>query len=451
MITTWCSVNSSKINDFMRLRGPPAGLLGCSPMTPRRLVAVLAALACLAVAALWLARGRPAATRSATAPSAPTPGAPLSPPAGAAGAPGGVPPAVPHAAEAGQVKMMVDVQLDKLAVCPGEPLTVRITPIDIGAPVRFSTDTAYGNPMVVVFQGAPGRRLLRVNAGTTDYRFDVREFEIEVRERCTEAGPWLPLRQIPTHTLDLIGYQTDVRGLALPPGTPLRYSWDFGDGQRLDTPVPYVEHSFAARDQASAITSTFVVRLEVTAPGGTVGRAVVATTLDNMYAQNKAEGTLVPLVSGQEARLLDGAFVADCDLRQFEDGDFVIDRVDARLEDCDGKTRGEDRQLPLSALSTTRIPPGASHLRLTLAEPPGTTCRVTFDLHGRSPGGLPVVVPIAAALRGPAPIEITDDVLRQDPGMATRHRQATEAMRLLGKEEVTDDEIDRLIREGKIE
>lgn len=102
--------------------------------------------------------------------------------------------------------------------------------------------------------------------------------------------------------------ESPLRGVSPTQITATTYTWDFGDGSKLMTTEPNVEHDFAASLGPDEEHRLFDVRVTVAGATETPVEFVRTLSIYNDYAICKALGTIVPRsrASGYATKVLDG-------------------------------------------------------------------------------------------------------------------------------------------------
>jgi hypothetical protein len=238
---------------------------------------------------------------------------------------------------------------------------------------------------------------------------------------------------------------------------PVSWSWSFGDGQRAETTLPVVTHSYEERPQ-EALYSTFIVTVEVRDARGErlVGRHAhflmnpvfeelankgtlrLLTSLNPRFPDIDRDGNVVETVRVWHTRPDPVAITKATIVRHYQ----------PRQEGV-GDAPGVETTDPVKLLGQRDIPAGAavefvvSHSGRT--KPDWSV--IEYQLEGVTVEGWPARGSFSIMMPPPKPTQE-----KHDP--VTEQQQQTKiraAMRILGKQYVTDEDIWRLEREGRLD
>ncbi|MCC6559032.1 MAG: hypothetical protein IT372_39415 [Polyangiaceae bacterium] len=236
------------------------------------------------------------------------------------------------------------------------------------------------------------------------------------------------------------------------PFEPVSYKWKFGDGSEEITTAPRVIHSYEERSHESA-TSSFLVAVEVVDQSGEslVGRA----SLDIMSSVfgNYAERGIVTVVAIPTPRFPEmdaqGVVHQSFRLRHFRESPVRIERVHAvRHYMATGESSPPESMDQEASLGLTTIPPGSGveiSLDLDTSEEQDVFA-VTYVIEGVTEDGLEARGSFSLMRPPPRPTREANIPVR-DPLLQAKILRARE---LLHQEFVTDEDIWRLEREGKL-
>ncbi len=230
--------------------------------------------------------------------------------------------------------------------------------------------------------------------------------------------------------------------------TPVRFEWDFGDGQQTTTREPYIEHSYELRDQRTFYTYHLV---KVTAFDER-GRVVVgrdALEIMNPAYEELTQKKLVKLMSKNTPRfpeVKDGKVQQMVHIWHFHRDPVPVDQVIAYFHDRHGKELGQGSVKPVELLGTNLVPPGLGiTIRVTLeVDKHPDVGFITYDLHGTSSDGLHAMGSFSVMRPPDAPtrernLPVTDGL---------QAAKIKRAMELLGRSTVTDEDLWTLERQG---
>jgi hypothetical protein len=352
-------------------------------------------------------------------------------------------------------ELIDDVIVSAAEVCPGEPFTVRVAAHDPdGADAGLYVVVAgarVGNPVVLSYGGSGDQEIpVTVFSKRGPGILDRRTASVFVRSDCALDAPRLEVTAQPAGG-DALGFAATLRGRLDEPVTS--YGWDFGDGVAVETAGPFVEHTFAATPATTVQGNRIVTVAAVTAKGRRIG-GMTAVPFFDRYLKNKLEaGVLTPPIDVESMAVLgdDATLRARVDNR--EPFALALAEVEAQAIPCAGDgapqttTRGA-----ASVLGSDVIPPGASRLvaRLAVSSLPPGTCRVVLTARGSAPTGEPVELQVPLLLGEPPPTDAVDED-SADPARRQLFARIAGAQRLLGRDAVTPEEIDWLVRQGRLD
>lgn len=245
-----------------------------------------------------------------------------------------------------------------------------------------------------------------------------------------------------------------IQDVAAPvPMKPVRYEWDFGDGATATTTDPFAVHDYGARRQDTMFTNLVISCVAVGADGerllGRTGFALLNPAFEELAYRGR-----VRLSAALEPRFpelgRDGVVRQQVRVWHHRPGPVQLDRIvvmENFMPDARGRVpRPRGREVdPAAILGTRTVPPG-----------PGITAQVKLDdediyyldfqMAGKSAEGLPAEGSFSVMRPPPKP----------EPGKSRpvlgKYMQARirRAQQLLGKDVVTDEDLWRLDRQGKM-
>ena len=398
-------------------------------MRRRSALAIALVLAATVVGLLRGPRKRPATTSA----PAPAPAPPTffvdrnSPPPAAAGA------VILH-----QGAEVARVLLDRPVVCPGETVLASVIPAPGTTFARVLIDGGPANPAVLSWSRPGSRRLsVLLFPGEDRTAAIAGSFEVTVKERCPPA-PALELRHTLRPDRDSARFElTAAQGLQ----PPLRLEWDFGDGTTATGGAGAVEHSYALRPQPGPV-STFVVKVIARDQHGFAALGRLALSLDNASFLDGRRGRRVLPV--EVDRFTAGSALR---IRNVHGEPLVLASALVRAAACRDGRALEARAAAADLLGDSpRLSPGQIWSgRLSLPDRlfPEPACTADITIAGSTASGEPVTTRFALDLAVPR----TGTERITDAATIARVRKA---QALLGRRQVTLDEVDQLAREGKI-
>lgn len=231
------------------------------------------------------------------------------------------------------------------------------------------------------------------------------------------------------------------------------YEWDFGDGKSATTQDPWTEHGYLEREQ-DGLETAFQVRLRVLPCNGgspIIGRSVVALT--NVYAFEKESKHVSGLVVVGDPRFPergdDGVVRQTALVRTWEADPVHITKVtytDTIPTNGPGVPTDPVDVSPASFLGTTTVTRDWIHVPLaydTTQEPNWAMRR--WDIEGKATDGTPVYG--SFTLMAPPKLDPDKSPKVTDPAFKER---LLAAMKILGRDQVSDEDLMRLEQEGKL-
>ncbi|WP_437538884.1 hypothetical protein WME79_22615 [Sorangium sp. So ce726] len=232
------------------------------------------------------------------------------------------------------------------------------------------------------------------------------------------------------------------------PFKPASYAWVFDDGGSEKTKAPFVTHSYERRPQ-TALVSEFLIRVEVQGEAGEklTGRALLQ--IPNMMFQDLAERGIVTIAATPTPRFPrqdgDGVVRQTFRLWHHSDAPVRIDAVTAVRHHAGASSASPHEK---ASLGLVEIPPGQGvdvEVRLdTVREPDVFT--ITYILEGETAEGHAARGTFSLMKPPPAPTKESSTPVTEPVLLAKIKR----ARALLAQEFVTDEDIWRLEREGKM-
>jgi hypothetical protein len=234
------------------------------------------------------------------------------------------------------------------------------------------------------------------------------------------------------------------------PFVPVRYRWSFGDGATGATTVPLAAHNYEMRSQET-LFSSYLIEVEANDDQGqkVVGRA--SLSLDNPAFETLRDKHFVQLLFSINPRYPE--LSSDGTVRQsvrawHARGDHTVEitkvtRVRHKLDGTDER-RDEDPSL-LGSSSIPSMPGIEGSVALDLRGD-SETFSVDYSMEGTTDDGLPAYGKFSIMRPLPRPTREANRPVR-DPVLLAKIRAAR---RILGQDYVSDEDILRLDREGKL-
>lgn len=377
-------------------------------------------------------------------------------PASASPAPPAGRPTPPTAAEGPPEAPVIDeIVLEKQEVCAGEEnlITVRAhTPRgadDAYLHYAVAGETGVAVPFVAYqgYDSEPAPIAVAFGRDNVSSAREVPRFRVKACKQPRQV--LLSFRGIPNDP-DGIELLARVRNFgATRPFKPVTYRWSFGDGTSEETRSNLVEHGYAGRSQ-DTLVSHFLVRCEVTGEDGekVVGRRSVP--LWNSSFENLRYKGVVLLHASLSPRfpVLSPTGVVEQRVRLWHarPGPVRITRVQVLRNRASTIEREEAR--PERLWGKSEIAPGAGlevALRLDTRATPDLHS-IDYEIEGQSDEGHPARGRFSIMRPSPDPTRASSAPVN-DPVMVAKILRARE---LLKQEFVTDEDLWRLEREGKL-
>ncbi|WP_437728237.1 hypothetical protein [Sorangium sp. So ce861] len=232
------------------------------------------------------------------------------------------------------------------------------------------------------------------------------------------------------------------------PFKPARYTWVFDDGASEETAAPFVTHSYERRPQTSLV-SEFLLRVEVRGEAGEklTGRALLQ--IPNLSFQNFAERGVVTLLATPTPRFprQDGDGVVRQSFRLWHHRDAPV-RIDAVTAVRHYMQASNSSPHEKASLGLAEIPPGQGvdvAVKLDTRDEPDVFT-ITYFLEGKTAEGHPARGTFSLMRPPPAPTR-PSSIPVTEPVLLAKIKRARE---ILAQEFVTDEDIWRLEREGKM-
>jgi hypothetical protein len=349
------------------------------------------------------------------------------------------------------------VTVEKSRVCVGEENLVTVT-----AHTPGGTDDAFVQAHVGGIIGGQvpvrGRRPetetdepTMVSVSGRDHTISVAEVPQFTVEECVVPRQVLVKHRLLANTTDEIELFARVRNVGATDTLEVqRWEWDFGDGTHATTTSPIAEHDYAGRAQ-DALTSSFLVTATAIGPDGAklVGRASV--TLVNRAFELLAYKQMIMIETRLTPRFVevDAAGVARQGVavwHRYEAPVQVTRLVRTRWLDGGSTSLPPEELDPIAVLGTDRLLPGQA-IQLARTLDPRETPNAAFDFYlveGRSDDGISATGGFTVMAPPPLPTPEDNEPVT-DPMVAAR---IMKAMAILKKQNVTDEDLYRLEREG---
>jgi hypothetical protein len=269
---------------------------------------------------------------------------------------------------------------------------------------------------------------------------------------CT-PGPSLVIEAtIVPNTSATYVFTATVRNSGPTPFQPVEWRWDFGDGADDTTKTRTVEHSYEDRPQKTRISAFLIHVRAVDAQGVEVlgryglemrNRAYEALQVKNAILLSTELNPRFPVMSA------DGRVTERVRIHHAYDKPVTIQKVFMQRFRHNQQGREEIQEVevdPGQILGTNVIPPGPGIEAVATLDTRAEvgTGLLTFDLRGRSIDGIRASGQFSV-MRPPELIPREQREIITDPVLKA---EILEARKLLGRDQVNDDDLMRLEREG---
>src|SRR5262249_30950113 len=232
------------------------------------------------------------------------------------------------------------------------------------------------------------------------------------------------------------------------PFTPSQFVWDFGDDQTVVTSTGYVTHAYQHGVQKGLYTS-YLVRVEVHGDSDETAIGRASLQFHNLAYENLIKFGVVNLVGQGTPRFPvmgeHGIVRQKFEIWHYYDQPVEIQKVTLVRHDSAAR-RTEDKEIDLSlVLGETEVLPGKSieaELTLDASKYPDVVALV-YRLEGTSADGKRAIGEVSVMKPPPKPSR-ENGTLVTDPKLLAKIQKA---IKLLGQETVTDEDLWRLERE----
>jgi hypothetical protein len=233
---------------------------------------------------------------------------------------------------------------------------------------------------------------------------------------------------------------------------PVSYTWKFGDGSEETTKVPRVIHSYEARSHERMV-SNFLVAVEVKDSSGATLKGRRSLEIMSSVFANYAERGIVTVMAIPTPRFpemdAEGVVRQSFRLRHFRDEPVRVERVRAvRHYMATGESSPPESMEGEASLGLTTISPGPGvEVSVTLdTQEEREVFAVTYMIEGVTEDGMKARGSFSLMRPPPRPTREASTPVH-DPLLQAKILRARE---LLHQEFVTDEDIWRLEREGKL-
>lgn len=368
---------------------------------------------------------------------------------------------IPPSEEEEPAPVVDEITIEKDAVCEGEEnlVTVRAHTVNNTDPwLRYLIGRETGQQVpvrAVMNDGQPVRQQILVfGRGGVATTVDVPPFE--VKDCRQERGVLVAFRAMP-NTFGQFEFWAKVADVGeekegAPAFSPVSYEWDFGDETTASTGGPIVEHDFENRAQ-DTLVSNYLVKVEVHSSDGEILVGRRGVELFNPAFENLHDKGIVVLMTATNPRfpVMDENGLVEQSVRIWHHRPDAVRITEIKVmryyidsSDYAPLELGNIEQL----LGTSTIPAGRG-IETKLAFEAGIQkdiSHVTYWLEGWSSEGFPVRGHVSIMRPPEKPTKENHEPV-VSPVMKEK---IIAARKILGKDYVTDDDIWRLEREGRL-
>lgn len=356
-----------------------------------------------------------------------------------------------------------EIIVEKKEVCSGEEnlITVRAhTPDGTDAFLHYTigADTGAAVPVRATLDDdkkTTARKIAVFGAGNVMTLVDVPTYVVK---DCSPGQGAFIVPQLRANTWADFDLEAKVMPLGAKDGgtssfVPVEWNWTFGDGTAARTTVPLVTHSYEDRPQ-NTLYSQMLVGVEIVSVNGDKIFGRHSLQLRNPVFEDFHDKGIVSLMVTLDPRFPEanaqGVVVQGVRLRHARPTALTIERAMRFVQYPE--QGGETKPVPVdvqSLLGSTQIPAGKDGLAFKVSWDPGLepdAFNVTYLLDGKTPEGWPVRGGFSVMKPPPKPTKESSQAV-MDPVLKAK---ILAARKILGKEFVTDEDILRLEKEGKL-
>lgn len=349
--------------------------------------------------------------------------------------------------DTGESDMITQIVVDKPQICAGDNVLVTVAaqhPTSPQGVVDIAINGRWGSPQYLQFTGSAGVRLIQVTAATPEKYSDTQQKTIEVIECPAQEYPVVTLRPNPfhEHTVDFVV----ANGATFSSQNPV-YHWEFGDGQFVQTTVPYVAHFYGSALLRDQLYTNFQTTLTVQRAGLADIVTHKTVTLWNQYAFNKQRGFIQPpVVSDQRLQPAGSNWVGHYTINNLEDTTIQFTARQLEYQFCDPDRNSLPQPLETILLEVGGRQQVEQQLEFAASALAPDVCGVAVTLIGQAAQSEPVYTSFYFDVQAnPLLIEPVND-----PNLQQLLNQIAAQQMVADPYHITDDDLYRLASEGKI-
>ncbi|MGH2395649.1 MAG: hypothetical protein ACRDFW_01395 [bacterium] len=319
-------------------------------------------------------------------------------------------------------------------------------PAGEGSPVDVFIHGEWGNPRALQFTSGTGMRQINILATTSEGYVDSRQIPIQVVE-CEHWFPVVFVRPNPyrEHHVDfaIVNAPTTKSQVA--------YDWEFGDGDRLTTTVPFTSHDYGNHIVIDRPYTVFQAKVGIANVKSSARKTV---TIWNNYHFQKKRGYIQPQVrTGIRLRRSGKLLIGDYSIRNREPDPLYIQSTTLEYQPCH-----PDKESQYQAASPSIFNPAPGQpvvvapnqflrdqVTLNPEKMPGEACGVLIHFQGRT-GKWPTYGSLYFEIKA-------NPIMRQrikDRTILTFLNQIAR-LKLVPKTTISMEDLYRLEKEGRIE
>lgn len=348
----------------------------------------------------------------------------------------------------GEAEIIEEVVLEKAEICAGESFLVSVTaehPELPTKPVDIAINGKMGSSRYLQFTGQPGIRLIQVTAATLEQHIDIWEGQVEVIA-CDESQvfPVVSARINPFQ--DLIVDLDILNAAEFEPDSPT-YVWEFGDGQVVETTVPFVSHDYGEAVDTEQLYTVFQARLTVQRDNQPEVSTNKTLTVWSQYAYNKGRGIIQPRVTHEPQLIQEGEnYVGVFTVENYEDESIQLTSRLIEFQMCDpaqdaALLEPEDHLLELEGNQEI-----TEQFTISVDDVPNEACGVNVHWTGQTSGQIDAYVSLYFDTK-------ENPTMNQpivDPAMVALLNDIVERGLVTDPHLIADEDLYRLAREGEI-
>lgn len=349
-----------------------------------------------------------------------------------------------------RAQIIQNIRLEKDSICANEDLRVDVDVKEdqISANLVISIDGISANPAVVNYSEPGVQEILVVARNFSRNVIDQRRISVEVF--ACEFRPAITFSAKHKYdNSDEIVFEIDYMNNL---SKDCIYEWDFGDGKMTTSKSKIISNSYRMRAQNSYMSS-YLVSLKATDMEGNQATFRKTVTLLNIHYLSKAMGrpVLSTIYERFPKRDVHG-IQTTIGFGNLLDENVNLNTARLRFKSCNRSTATIKKEVMADRLlASTQIPLGTqSSTDLTLSDSmiPDSTCSVAVEFIGSSREYQQVIANVFLDLP-PQSVERSERMGMEVVRDTSIIKKLNKASALFGKNILTEDEVNRLKKEGR--